>query len=179
MLPGVRGSRKGRCYCAPSALRCRRVWFYLPVRRKRLRGLLADVLNRCTNGNKRKVAGLCRGRFALLVGVDDGLGDRWVEAPSQAAASHRSSFSSSGTPCAGTTFCTTKLPLVIGAGLIHNDGLNVIQCFQRSAALEQDTASGACADAGEVGQRYAEHQCARAGDYKEGHRGVDHLCTRR
>ena len=47
-----------------------------------------------------------------------------------------------------------KVALGDGAGLIHNDGLNVIQCFQRSAALEQDTASGACADAG-VGQRYA------------------------
>ena len=56
-------------------------------------GLLADVLNRCTNGNKRKVAGLCRGRFAFLVGIDDGLGDGWKRLhrrqPATEAHSHR------------------------------------------------------------------------------------------
>ena len=138
-------------------------------------GLLADVLNRCTNGNKRKVAGLCRGRFALLVGVDDGLGDRVGGSAFAGGSQPQKLILIERNALCRNDLLYHKVALGDGAGLIHNDGLNVIQCFQRSAALEQDTASGACADAGEVGQRYAEHQCARAGDYKEGHRGVDPL----
>ena len=138
-------------------------------------GLLADVLNRCTNGNKRKVAGLCRGRFALLVGVDDGLGDRVGGSALAGGSQPQKLILIERNALRRNDLLYYKVALGDGAGLIHNNGFNVIQCFQRSAALEQDTAPGACADAGEVGQRYAEHQCTRAGNYKEGHRGVDPL----
>ena len=65
-----------------------------------------------------------------------------------------------------------EVALCDGAGLIHDDGLYVIERLERRAALEQDAAPRACANAGEVGQRHAEHQRARARDNEESHGGV-------
>ena len=92
--------------------------------------------------------------------------------PHTAAASHRSSFSFERNALRRDDLLYHEVALGDGAGLIHDDGLYVIERLERRAALEQDATPRACADAGEVGQRHAEHQRARARDNEEGHRGV-------
>ena len=58
-------------------------------------------------------------------------------------------------------------------GLIHNYSSNVFQRFHSHAALEENAILGACANAGEECQRYAQHQCARTADNEEGQRSVN------
>ena len=65
-----------------------------------------------------------------------------------------------------------KVALGDRAGLIHDNGFHIVQRLERRAALEQDAALGARANAREVSQRHAEHERARAGDNKEGERGI-------
>ena len=50
-----------------------------------------------------------------------------------------------------------EIALGDGAGLVHDHSLNAGQRFDGAAALEQDALLGRGADAGEEGQRHAEH----------------------
>ena len=94
----------------------------------------------------------------------------WVDADSQAAASRSNSFDLRA--CGGHDPLHDEIAAGDRTGFIHDNGFHVVKCFQRHAALEQDAALGACADARKIGQRYTEHQRARTGNDKEGQRGV-------
>ena len=66
-----------------------------------------------------------------------------------------------------------KVTLGNGTGFIHNYGSNVFQSLHSNAALKENTVLGAGADAGEEGQRHAQHQCAGAADNEEGQRSIN------
>ena len=66
-----------------------------------------------------------------------------------------------------------KVALGDGAGLIHDDGLDLAHGLHGLAALKQDPPLAARADTGEEGQRYAENQSAGAAHDQKCQSGVD------
>ena len=66
-----------------------------------------------------------------------------------------------------------KVTLGNGTGFIHNYGSNVFQSLHSNAAFKENAVLGAGADAGEEGQRHAQHQCAGAADNEEGQRSIN------
>ena len=66
-----------------------------------------------------------------------------------------------------------KVTLGNGTGFIHNYGSNIFQSLHSNAAFKENAVLGAGADAGEEGQRHAQHQCAGAADNEEGQRSIN------
>ena len=137
--------------------------------------LLADVFHRAVHQHKARPVGLGGGLLARLVGSEDGLCDR-VRGCAFARGSEPQQFVLVDL-CAvcGNNILHDKVALGDRAGFIHDNGFHIIQRLERRAALEQDAAPRARADACKIGQRHAEHERARAGNDEEGERGVDPL----
>ena len=66
-----------------------------------------------------------------------------------------------------------KIALRDGAGLIHDHSPDPAQGFNGQAALKQYALAGACADAGEKGQRHAQYQRAGTAHDQKGQRRID------
>ncbi len=69
-------------------------------------------------------------------------------------------------------FLHGKVALGDGAGLIHDDGLDLAHGLHGLAALKEDPPLAARADTGEEGQRHTENQRAGAAHDQEGQSGV-------
>src|SRR5260370_36679032 len=65
------------------------------------------------------------------------------------------------------------------AGLVDNDDIDLLQGFQGLGIFDEDTFSGAAADAYHDGHGSGEAQCARTGDDKNGDRVHETVCETR
>ena len=110
------------------------------------------------------------GEIRLLGGSDNAHGNG-VGGILFAGGSQRQQLCLGGLLVCGDGFLHLEIALGDGAGFVHHHGLDLSQCLDGNAALEENALLGGGTDAGEEGQGYAEHQGAGAGNHQEGQGG--------